>query len=151
MRRLKLMRFRCDMRLDRRCTDQHRTAGMVLDPLAEVGIGMLVPILIRCSKHVVDLKRSRKGCQHDEDERHDQGDRGRGTWASDGGGRTWDHRRRAYSKTLFRCQSCHRILGLWLLLLKQNSSMLGSAAKKLAFSRVARVDRHPYASGRCPL
>ena len=42
-----MMLIKRDVRLDRRCTDQHRAAGMVLDPLAEVGIRMLVPVLIR--------------------------------------------------------------------------------------------------------
>ena len=143
------MRFRCDVRLDRRRTDQHRASGMVLHPLAQVGVRVLVPVLIRFCKHVVDLEHGREGRQHDKDERHNQGNCGKNTRSSDCGGRTWDHRRRAYSKTLFRCQSCHRTLKFWLLLLNLNSIMLRSA-RQLAVPKETRADRHPHASGRCP-
>lgn len=91
---------------------------MVLHPLTQIGVRVLVPVLIRCCKHVMDLEGSRKWCERDNDERHDKGDRGRDTRTSDGGGRTWDHRRRAYNRTPFCCQSWYRVLRFWLLLLK---------------------------------
>ena len=41
------MLSRCDVRLNRGRTDQQRAAGMVLDPLTQVRISVLVPILVR--------------------------------------------------------------------------------------------------------
>lgn len=103
------MRLRCDVRLDRRRTDQHRAAGMLLHPLAQVGVRVLVPVLIGSRELMVDFQRSREGGQRDKDNRHDQGDCGRDNGASDGGGRRSDHRRRACNRTLYRCQSFHSI------------------------------------------
>ena len=59
---------RCDgkERLQHRHHGLERVRGVVLDPLAEVGIGMLVPIVIRCRERMVHLERGRKRRQHQE-------------------------------------------------------------------------------------
>ena len=58
--------------------DQNRRAGiqragrMVLDPLAEVGIGVLVTVVIGRRQLVVDILRDGKRGQPEEDENHPQ-------------------------------------------------------------------------------
>ncbi len=66
--------------LDDRHRDVKRLAGVVLDPLAEVRVGVLVSILISRRQLVVNLKRGSKGCQRQEDQGHCQGDRGADAW-----------------------------------------------------------------------
>jgi len=50
-------------RLQHRRIRKQRTAGVMLNPLTEVGIGMLVPILIGRGQFVVDLQRNRERSQ----------------------------------------------------------------------------------------
>ncbi|MEK6526468.1 MAG: hypothetical protein AABZ22_06310 [Nitrospirota bacterium] len=52
---------------------------MVLDPLAEVGVGVLVAIVISGGEFVVDLQRRRKRRQRQEDQRDGDSKRGTGT------------------------------------------------------------------------
>lgn len=73
---MKLMRFRCDVRLDRRRTDQHRAAGMVLDPLTEVRIRVLVAILIRGGELVMNFQGRGKGGEGQKHQDHGQRHRG---------------------------------------------------------------------------
>jgi hypothetical protein len=42
---------------------EQRAAGMMLNPLTEVGLGMLVPILIGRGQFVVDFQRNRERSQ----------------------------------------------------------------------------------------
>jgi hypothetical protein len=65
---------------DRRHRDVKRLAGVVLDPLAEVGVGVLVAVLIRCRQLVVNFERSSKGRQRQEDQRDGQGNRAADAW-----------------------------------------------------------------------
>lgn len=50
-------------RLRRRRIREQRTAGVMLNPLTKVGIGMLVPILIGRGQFVVDFQRNRERSQ----------------------------------------------------------------------------------------
>lgn len=47
--------------------DVQRMACMMLDPLTEIGVGMLVAVLVRRCQRMVDLERDRKGPQCQED------------------------------------------------------------------------------------
>ena len=51
-------------RLRRRRIREQRTAGVMLNPLTKVGIGMLVPILIGRGQFVVDFQRNRERSQY---------------------------------------------------------------------------------------
>jgi len=48
---------------------------MMLDPLAEVGVGMLMPVMVRCSQFVVDCKRGRERPEDQQRDREDEADR----------------------------------------------------------------------------
>lgn len=70
--------------LDGRRRDVQRLACVVLHPLTEIGVGMLVPVVVRCRQLVVNLQRSGKGSQHQEGQRqqagcHRHGQAGQGT------------------------------------------------------------------------
>jgi hypothetical protein len=46
--------------------------GMVLDPLAEIGIGVLMAVVIGCRQLVVDILRDGKRRQAEQDHEHRQ-------------------------------------------------------------------------------
>ncbi len=48
-------------RAGRRCVTDQRVTGMILHPLAEVGVGMFVPIMVGSRQLVVNLQRGGKG------------------------------------------------------------------------------------------
>ena len=50
-------------RLEQRRIRKQRVAGVMLDPLAEVGIGMLMTVLVRCGQFVVYFQRYGKRSQ----------------------------------------------------------------------------------------
>jgi hypothetical protein len=50
----------------------HRSGGMVLDPLAEIGVGMLMAVVICCGQFVMDILRHGKRRQPKEDDDHPQ-------------------------------------------------------------------------------
>jgi len=51
-----------------------RSGGMVLHPLAEVGIGMLVAVVIGCRQLMVHILRNGKRRQPEQDDEHRQRD-----------------------------------------------------------------------------
>lgn len=53
----------------------HRVTGMILDPLTEVGIGMLMAIVIGACQLVVDFQRDRKRGHGEQHAREEQGNR----------------------------------------------------------------------------
>lgn len=55
-----------------RCAVIQRSGSMVLDPLAEVGIGMLVAVVIGGRQLVVDILRDGKWRQAEQDNEHRQ-------------------------------------------------------------------------------
>jgi len=69
--------------LDHRRRHIQRLAGVVLDPLAEVGVGVLMPVLVGRRQLVVNFQRGSKGRQGQED--HDHGDGNRGSGSPQGG------------------------------------------------------------------
>lgn len=54
--------------LDGRHRDVERMACVVLDPLADVGVGVLMAVLVRRRQLVVNLERSSKGSQRQDDQ-----------------------------------------------------------------------------------
>lgn len=50
-------------RLRHRRIRKQRTAGVMLNPLAEVGVGVLVAVLVRRGQFVVDFQRKRERSQ----------------------------------------------------------------------------------------
>jgi hypothetical protein len=52
-------------RPERRHNGQNRTTGMVLDPLAEIGGGMFMPVIIGLSQDVVYFQGRSKGREND--------------------------------------------------------------------------------------
>ena len=58
--------------LDGRHHDAERMACVVLDPLAEVGVGVLMVVLVRRSQLVVNLERGNKGSQCQENQRQSE-------------------------------------------------------------------------------
>lgn len=64
-----------DQTLDRGDVSEQGVAGVVLDPLAEVGVGVLVPVRVRFRQRVVHLECGRERGQRQENQGKDNCDR----------------------------------------------------------------------------
>lgn len=70
--------------LDCRHRDVQRLAGVVLDPLAEVGVGVLMAVLVRRRQLVMNFQHGSEGRQRQEDHDHGDGNRSTGRpWSGD--------------------------------------------------------------------
>lgn len=84
--------------LDDRHRDLKRVAGMVLDPLAEVEVGVLVAVVVRRREYVVDFERNRKGRQRRENQHQSDSNRGAANLAGGYVCMMTDHSRRCFTR-----------------------------------------------------
>jgi hypothetical protein len=116
---------------------KQRTTGVMLDPLTEVGIGMLMPILIGRGQFVVDFQRNRKGSQGQQ--QADQRQRQRRFQKTAG--------ERFYQRTVHDDLTCNKQLVSCQLPASSSLSLLNRDAACYDLRRIAYADRHTHAPG----
>ena len=80
---------------DGRNISNKRMTGVVLNPLAEIGIGMLMPVVVRRRQFMMNGQRGRKRRDHDQEQRQCNRDRCTGAGsakpAEEGDGKLYIH------------------------------------------------------------